>query len=189
MVEGKAVSSKHQCSIAMREPKNFHWGLSMKQTQKTFPNVNGTLSSMEDEEFEYFVSGFGEEHGVTSQNFGEVAILSPDPLVRTFLQGILRFQGFQSRDLSGCLDALWKDSLSAGQVVFLDSAYLENSEDDHVRQRLQEFAQNGVYFVVLADQNWNENADQFFQSGGCQVLRKPLDYRKIGQAMAQVWPR
>ncbi len=183
----EAISNEHTLSAVVHEPRNSSWGTSMEQGRKTVQA--SMLCPIEDEQFDNFGPGIGEGVTLTSQNCREVCILSPDPLVRGFLRGILRFQGFQSKDVSDCQDVFWNEIPSSKQVVFIDGSYLGDSESDHIRLRVQEFVQRGVYFVVLADQKWSMNFAQFFNNGAYQILWKPLDYRKIGQAMAQVWSR
>ncbi len=121
-------------------------------------------------------------HGVS-----EVSVLSPDPLVRIFLQGILKFQGFQCKDIACYQDLFLNEESFVGQVVFIEGSYLVGSQADFIQPRVEELVQKGVYFLILVEQSSDIDFSEFFNHGAYQILRKPLDYRKVGQAMAQVW--
>jgi len=116
-----------------------------------------------------------------------VLILSPNPLIRTFLQEILAFQGYQSEDATGPDEVFGKSIPPSGQVVFLDGVYLLGFESDEVSHRVQEFIQSAECVVLLADRRWNDDLRTRMMSvEGYQILWKPLDYRQVGQVMAQL---
>ncbi|MDH5562435.1 MAG: hypothetical protein OEY91_02275 [Nitrospirota bacterium] len=120
-----------------------------------------------------------------SRQFLTVLILSPNPLLRTFLHEILAFHGYQSEDVRGHHDVFGEIIPQAGQMVFLDGVYLLGLESDEISDRVQKFIQSGVCVVVLADRRWDADFIRTLNSGGYQVLWKPLDYRQISQVMAQ----
>ena len=124
----------------------------------------------------------------TPQPNVEVSILSPDPLIQTFLEGILAFQGFKPENFLYHRESWWKETSRLGQVVFLDGAYFMSAESDAIERCLQDFIERGSYFIVLAERGSACGFAEKFRGCGHQMLWKPLDYRQIGQVIARIWP-
>ena len=115
-----------------------------------------------------------------------ISIVSPDPMIRTFLHGILSFQGYQCEVNMELQEWLSKKLSSPREIVFLDEAYVLGMELDAVRYRLQELVQAGGKFLVLTDRWLEADLERVLNPGKFLMVWKPLDYRQIGQAMAQI---
>lgn len=121
-----------------------------------------------------------------NQQVLKILIFSPDRYVREFLQGILAFQGYRhidARDLQGSCFDLTPDS---DQVVIVDGVYLMGVESEGIGDQVQRLVQEGVHLMVLADRQLKSDFTAIQSTRGCQVLCKPLDYRQVGQVMAQI---
>ena len=121
-----------------------------------------------------------------SQQVLKVSIFSPDRYVREFLQGILAFQGYQhihATDLQGSCFGL---TTYSDQVVIFDGMYLTGVESEGIGDQIQLLVQQGVHFLVLADRQLKSDFIATQMTRGCQILWKPLDYRQVGQLMAQI---
>ena len=157
---------------------------SMRQSKKTQISTLGIIDSEDFGKLEKKILGCKTSR---SQKLITVLILSPNPLIRTFLQEILAFQGYQSEDATELDEVFGKSIPPSGQVVFLDGVYLLGFESDEVSHRVQEFIQSGERVVLLADRRWNDDLRTRMRSvEGYQILWKPLDYRQVGQVMAQL---
>ena len=156
----------------------------MGQDRKKLPSV--TPSPPGDEDFEKRETGHLGYKATGHQQVLKVAIFSPDRFVRDFLQGILTFQGYLCIDAHDGQDVFWNMALHSHQVVFLDGLYLLAEESEAVCHRAREFIQAGMNVMVLADRRWNAGFAQSWKVDGCMILWKPLDYRQIGQVMAQI---
>ncbi len=158
--------------------------MSMPLMKKWFQPAG--FSSSENEistEWEKEILGYNPSE---NQQVLKVSIFSPDRCVREFLQGILAFQGYQqihATDLQGsCFDL----TSHSDQVVILDGAYLMGIESEGIGGQVQRLVQEGVHLLVLADRQLKSDFTAIQRTKGCQVLWKPLDYRQVGQVMAQI---
>ncbi len=121
-----------------------------------------------------------------SQQVLKVSIFSADRYVREFLHGILAFQGYRhidARDLQGSCFDLTSDS---NQVVIVDGVYLMGVESEGIGDQIQRLIQEGAHLLVLADGQLKSDFIAIQRTRGCQILWKPLDYRQVGQVMAQI---
>ena len=121
-----------------------------------------------------------------NQQFLQIAIFSPDRCIRDFLEEILAFQGYQctkTGDFHAIVDDL---TPSANHVVFLDGWYLVGPESEGVLSRVQLLSQAGVYVLVLADRQRDTDLMAIQNTYRWQILWKSLDYRQVGQVMAQM---
>lgn len=121
-----------------------------------------------------------------NQEFVTISIVSPDPMIRTFLHGILSFQGYQCEVNLELQEFLSEKFPFPKEIVFLDEAYVMGIELDAVRYRLQELVQAGGKLVVLTGRWLEADLARVLNPGKFQMVWKPLDYRQIGQAMAQI---
>lgn len=156
----------------------------MGQKRRKLPSV--APCSEGDEDFEKQETEILGYKTTGHQKILKVAIFSPDRFVKDFLQGILAFQGYQCIDANNGLDVFWNMTVHPHQVVFLDGLYLLGDESEEVCHRVQECIQAGMNVMVLAGLRWNADFSQSWKVDGCRVLWKPLDYRQIGQVMAQM---
>ena len=115
-----------------------------------------------------------------------ISIFSPDRFIQDFLHGILIFQGHKSVEVKEIQEIFWELSFDTEQLVFLDGAYLVGPEAKSIRYRIQQFAQAGVKILVLADRRQAIDLTGIHNTKRCQILWKPLDYRQVGQAIAQI---
>ncbi len=121
-----------------------------------------------------------------NRQFVTISIVSPDPMIRTFLHGILSFQGYQCEVNMELQEWLSKKFPSPREIVFLDEAYVMGIELDTVRYRLQELVQAGGKSLLLTDRRLEADLARILNPGKFLMVWKPLDYRQIGQAMAQI---
>jgi hypothetical protein len=123
-----------------------------------------------------------------NQQFLQIAIFSPDWVVRDFLHGILVFQGYHCTKIGEFQDIVHDLPAFVNHVVFLDGWYLVGPELEGVLSRAQLLSQAGVRVFVLADRDrqWDPDLATMQNSYGWGILWKPLDYRQVGQVMAQM---
>mgnify|MGYP000642752298 FL=1 len=121
-----------------------------------------------------------------NQQLLKVSIFSPDRFIRDFLKGILTFQGYRCANVDDIQGIVWDFSVHEEQVVFLDGRYFEGSEAEHVRRSVQQFTQAGGHVMILASRHEDAALMAIQNTGGCQILWKPLDYRQVGQVMAHM---
>ncbi len=121
-----------------------------------------------------------------NQQLLKFSIFSPDRFVRDFLKGMLVFQGYTCVDVADLQGLAWDLSLHQEQVVFLDGLYLVGSEAENIRSYVQQFTQAGGQVVVLANRPGDAALMAIQNTGGCQVMWKPLDYRQVGQVMVHI---
>lgn len=146
-------------------------------------NAKRKVSALADEDFLR-----GEQEKVHSQgdNQQSIVILSPHQMVRTFLKGMLLFQGYQSNTETTLDTLLSENMLRSGQIVFLDGVYLTGSESERVCQRVEDLQHAGVCFVVVAEERLEQRLSKILEPHRIPILWNPLDYRQVGDVMAQM---
>ncbi len=159
--------------------ENRNTGLNMRRVRLEVSAVDAkSFSVIENENLVYRSTG--------NQQLVKISIVSPDPMIRTFLHGILAFQGYQCEVNMGLHEFLSEMVPSPGKIVFLDGAYVTGIESDAVRHQVQKLVEASVEFVVLTEQRLDTDLTRVLNPRRFQIVWKPLDYRQIGQAMAQI---
>jgi len=147
----------------------------------------GMLSPTGDEGLKKQVTEIFRMTTAGDQKLLKVSIFSPDRFIRDFLQGILAYQGYKCIGAAELQDNILDLPFPGDQVVFLDGAYWSAGHDpEHLRNWVNLCAQAGIPLVVLANRKGESDFRAIQKINGCQVLWKPLDYRQVGQVMAQL---
>ena len=156
----------------------------MVGVEKQMRTDNSRSSNLENsEELEKHIFG---SKALRNQSPRQIWIVSPDWLIQDFLYGILTFQG-QSHIKVRELQEIFCDRLmQSDDIMFLDGVYLMGPESERVRGRVQVLTQAGVHVLVLVERLREADVEVIWDAQGYQLLRKPLDYRKVGQVIAQM---
>ena len=143
----------------------------------------GSTSNAVSEKLEKAILGY-----MTSgnQQFLQIAIFSPDRCIRDFLKEILAFQGYQCTKTGDFQNIVHDVTPSVNRIVFLEGWYLMSPESEGVLRRVQLLTQVGVHVLVLANRQQETDLVALQNTYRWQILWKPLDYRQVGQVMAQM---
>ena len=114
-------------------------------------------------------------------------IFSGDHMINAFLQEVLAFQGYEcvvETELDdGCF---FERNFSKKQLVFIDETCFVGRHSQRVHAQVELFARQGIRVVLLAEPQGGTDLNSIETIGAWQILWKPLDYRQVGQALAQL---
>lgn len=116
----------------------------------------------------------------TSRSLGHVLIVSEDSMVRDFLGQMLGLLGYDNHSLKEWPAIPVEQSWQGFDAIFLESHFLNRLRNAKGSGTLE--PQGSPMVVVLAPEHGDDlpsNQD----SGMFRVLRKPLDYRQMGNIM------
>ncbi|MGD9850462.1 MAG: hypothetical protein AB7T38_04260 [Nitrospirales bacterium] len=119
-------------------------------------------------------------HKSNSSSLGQVLIVSEDSMVREFLGRMLGLLGYDNHSLQEWLAIHVGQSWQGFDAIFLESHFLNRLGNAKGREIIKS---QGFPMVVVLASKYGDDLFPTQDSGMFRVLRKPLDYRQMGNIM------
>jgi len=145
-------------------PSEFHGGDAFKETARTI--VMRTM--------------FTDAKGV------KVLIVSSNPFVTDFLQGLVEAHNYDTAFVTDLSEAFVQVQKGFAHVVFIDDSCLEMKSFKDFQLRTQNLIQEGVPIILLADEQTKQDVERLPTMKLFRIVRKPVGYQQIGQVMADL---
>jgi len=116
----------------------------------------------------------------------KVLIVSGDPVITDFLQGLVEAHGYDTAVVPGFREAHAQVENGFAHVVFIDDSCLEIGNFKNFQLRTQELIQERVPVILLTNELMKQYGERLRTMGFFRIVRKPVGYIQISQVITDL---